>query len=192
MDWLTPTLRATRCAPAIAAAGLGLLVLGTLRLFEQPLPDGLHVAVLVMIVLGGLTGLHDPGRNLVHALPVPASRRLLHRLVLLAPLVALGLAAVCWSLGRLFPVSGPAPGWAALAALGATGVGLCAMLTRRIGPRAADVALSVMLGWIVAGFTLSGAELPRWLAMPWWSAPAVVGLSAAAVAIAATTSGTRA
>ena len=192
MDWLTPTRRATRCAPAIAAAGLGLLVVGMLRLFGQQLSDGLHVAVLVMVVLGGLAGLHDPGRNLLHALPVPASRRLLHRLALLAPLVVLGLAAVRWSVGRLFPASGPAPGWAALAALGAVGVGLCAVLTRRIGTRAADATLSAMLGWVVAGMTLSRAELPSWLPMPWWSSPALIGVPAAAVAVAATTSGTRA
>ena len=192
MDWLTPTRRAARCSPTIAVAGLGLLVLSAVRLFEQPLPAGLYAALLAMVVISGVAGLHDPGRNLVHAVPVSASRRLLHRLAVIIPLVLLGLAAVRWSSAQLFPATGPAPGWAALAALGAVGVAVCTILTRRLQARAADVTLSAMLVWIVAGFTMSRADIPRWLAMPWWSAPVLIGVPALAVAVVASASGTRA
>jgi hypothetical protein len=192
MDWLTHTRRVVRCSPTCAAATLALAVLVVVRVAERPLPLGLHVALYAMVVISGVAGLHDPGRNLVHALPVSAAHRLLHRLVVIVPILALALVAVRWSAAELFPLSAPSPGWAALAALGAVGVGLCTVLTRTIQARAAEVTVSAMLAWVVAGLTLSSGDAPRWVALPWWQWPVLVGGAAAVVALVATTSGPRA
>jgi hypothetical protein len=192
MDWLTPTRRLVRCSLTFAAAAFALAVLAVVRIVDQGLPIGLYVAALAMVVISGLAGLHDPGRNLLHALPVSAARRLLHRLVVIVPVVVLGLLAVRRLASELFPRAEPSPGWAALAALGTVGVAVCTALTRRMQARAADVTVSAMLGWVVAGITMSSRDAPLGLAMPWWRWPALVLLTATVFTVVSTTRGTEA
>jgi hypothetical protein len=94
MDWLTPTRRAVRWSPLVVASVLAASTLGVIRAADRPLLSDVLTVSLAIVVVGALCGLHDPGRDLVHALPVSAGRRLTHRLSLLVPTLALALVLV--------------------------------------------------------------------------------------------------
>jgi len=189
MDRLKHTGRAIHWAPLTSAAGLALATLAIVRLGDQPVRSDVLLVVSTMIVIGGLCGLHDPARELVHALPVAASRRLIHRLVLLVPAVTFGVIAVRFVTDRLFVDPPPAPGLSALLAFGAVGVAVCTTLTRRIGTRATDAATTVMLTWLAAGLLLEQVDAPFAIAMPWWRWPVLVLLAGVVATAAATTWG---
>ena len=93
MDWLTPTRRAVRWSPMVVAFALAVGHAGGLRLADRPLRADVLIVALAMVVIGALCGLHDPGRDFVHAMPVSAARRLTHRLVVLVPALAIGAGA---------------------------------------------------------------------------------------------------
>jgi len=189
MAWLTPTRRIVRWSPLLVAFALALATLALARVVGRPL-RGVELTVsLTMIVIGGLCGLHDNGRDFVHAMPIPASRRLAHRLLLIVPATALAVAGVRWVASAWFAVMPPAPEAGALIAFGAVGVALCAVWTRRIGARAADAAVSAMVGWLVVAVSADRLDLPLGVAMPWWRWPFAVASLAGAVAVVATTCG---
>src|SRR6478735_3323271 len=192
MDWLHPTVRAVRWWPLLGACALAATMLAILRIADQPLGLDTHIGILALTVIAGVAGLHDPARDFVHAVPVSASRRLLQRLVLLGPAVAACVLLVRMLASDLFPGVAPGPGWAALAALGAFGVATCAWLTRRLGTRGVDAAVSVTLCWMLAGVTLAQLGAPFGIAMPWWRWPAVIVVACVAAAGVATTRGAEA
>lgn len=192
MAWWTPTLRAVRWSPLLGAIALATAALGVVRLLSGLLIEQAHVIVLAMIVIGGVSGLHDPGRGLVQAAPVSALRRLVHRLVMLVPVTTLGALTVRALGSHLFPRVAPGPGWAALTALAAVGVAACVMLTRRLGTVANDVVVYLLLAWVVGGMLLSQADAPLGAAMPWWRWPASVAAAAVGAAIVAVTRGVEA
>ena len=189
MAWLTPTRRIVRWSPLLVAFGLALSTLALARIVGRPLRGGEMMISLTMIVIGGLCGLHDRGRDFVHAVPVPASRRLAHRLLLIVPATALAVTGVQWVAAAWFTVTPQAPEAGALIAFGAVGVALCAVWTRRIGARAADAAVSAMVGWLVVAVSADRLDLPLGVAMPWWRWPFAVASLAGAVAVVATSCG---
>jgi hypothetical protein len=192
MDWLTPTRRVVRWSPFLLAV---LVALGTItahRLADRPLRSVELLMTSAMLVIGALCALNDPARDFVHALPVPASRRLVHRLLVIVPALALALVAVRWLASVSFATLPPAPGWEALTAFGTVGVALCAVLTRQLGARAADAAVSVMVGWLVVAVSSDGLHVPFGVAMPWWRWPLPVAAIAGVVAVVAATSGVEA
>jgi hypothetical protein len=66
------------------------------------------------------------------------------------------------------------------------------VLTRRIGARAADAAVSVMVGWLVVAVSADGLHVPFGVAIPWWRWPLAVAAVAGVVAAVAATSGVEA
>ncbi len=192
MDWLTPTRRAVRWAPLAVMTAASTATLALLRLADRPLRGQLLLCLPAMIVLGALCGLHDPGRDFVQAMPLSAARRLAHRLTVLVPVGVISLLAVRQLAGHLFTVLPPSPGWRAFGAFGAAGVATTTVLVRRIGPRAAEVAVSVMLAWLAFGVVLVELDVPLGLALPWWRWPALVGGVAVVVTWLATARGVEA
>jgi hypothetical protein len=187
MDWLTPTLRLVRWVPLVVACALALMTIVLVRALEQPLRTTELTVCLAMIVIGALCGLHDPAREFVHAVPVPASRRLTHRLLLIVPALALTVMLVRLATEVLFTVLPPLPGWTALTAFGAVGVALCTALARRIGARAVDAAVSGMVGWLAVAIAADPLGLSPASAMPWWRWPeAVMSLAALGTVIGST------
>jgi hypothetical protein len=191
MAWLTPTRRIVRWSPLLVAFALALATLATTRIVGRPLRDFELMVSLTMIVIGALCGLHDHGRDFVHAMPVPASRRLVHRLLLIVPVTALAVAGVRSMASAWFTVTPPAPGPGALVAFGAVGVALFALLTRRIGPRAAECTVLVMVTWLVGATVAEQLELGLGVGM-WWRWPGAVAMVAALVAIVAVNRGVEA
>jgi hypothetical protein len=189
MDWLTPTRRAVRWSPLVVASVLAASTLGVIRAADRPLLSDVLTVSLAIVVVGALCGLHDPGRDLVHALPVSAGRRLTHRLSLLVPTLALALVLVRSLATALFSTLPPAPGWPELAAFGAIGVAVCAVCTRRIGTRAVEAAVSGMLVWLAGALSAHNVDLPIGLLMPWWRWPLTAGVGAVVVTVVATTRG---
>jgi hypothetical protein len=181
-----------RWTPAIVSVALAVATLVVIRLAERPLRSDAQIIVLTMVVIGGLCGLADPGRDFVHAQPVSAAKRLAHRLAVIVPPIALAILVVQWMKGVLFADAAPGPGWGALAAFGAAGVALCATLTRRIGARAGDAAVAAMLAWLAAGLMLGKLEAPLGLALPWLRWPALVLIVATVATVVATTRGAEA
>ncbi len=192
MDWLTPTRRAVKWSPMFAALALATATLVVVRLTDQPVRSDLFVVSLVTLVIGALCGLHDPGRDLVHAMPVSAGRRLVHRLVVLVPMLAAALIVLRWLATRMFVVLPPAPGWSALAAFGAVGVAACAVVTRRLGTRAVDAVVSGMLVWLAVAMSADQLDVPLGVVMPWWRWPVAITSVAVFVTVVATTRGVEA
>jgi len=192
MDWLTPTRRAVRWSPMFAALALATVTLVVVRLTDQPVRSDLLVVSLVMLVIGALCGLHDPGRDFVHAMPVSAGRRLAHRLVVIVPMLAVALIVLRWLATTMFAALPPAPGWSALAAFGAVGVAACAVVTRRLGTRAVDAVVTGMLVWLGVAMSTEQLDLPVGVVMPWWRWPVAVAFVAVLVTIVATTRGVEA
>jgi hypothetical protein len=192
MDWLTPTRRAMRWSPIIATSALAAATLGLVRLIDRPLRSDALIVSLVMVVIGALCGLHDPGRDFVHALPVSAARRLTHRLSMIVPALLGALVLLRALTAALFSVVPPAPGWAELFAFGAVGVAACAVVTRRLGTRAVDAVVSGMLVWLVVALSAEQLDAPLGLVMPWWRWPVAVASSAVVVTVVATTRGVEA
>jgi hypothetical protein len=192
MDWLTPTRRAVRWSPMFAALALATVTLVVVRLTLRPVRSDLLVVSLVMVVIGALCGLHDPGRDFVHAMPVSAGRRLAHRLVVIVPTLASALIVLRWLATRMFAVLPPAPGWSALAAFGAVGVAACAVMTRRLGTRAVDAVVSGMLGWLGVAISTEQLDVPLGVVMPWWRWPVAIASVAVFVTVVATTRGVEA
>ena len=192
MDWLTPTRRVVRWSPLLAAFGLAIATLAVLRLADRPL-RGLELTVAsTSVVIGALCGLQDPGRDFVHAMPIPASRRLAHRLVLLIPALGLALLVVRRTAAAWFAAMPEGPGLAALVAFAAVGVAVCAVLTRRLGPRAVDAAVSAMIASLAIAVLSERLGVPLAVAMPWWRWPAAVTSIAVAATVLATTRGVEA
>ncbi|HEX6658908.1 MAG TPA: hypothetical protein VF065_12540 [Ilumatobacter sp.] len=192
MDWLTPTRRAVRWLPMITASTLAAATIGFVRLIDRPLRSDALIVSLVMVVIGTLCGLHDPGRDFVHAMPVSSARRLSHRLSMLVPALLAVLVLLRALTATLFSAVPPAPGWAELLALGAVGVAACAVVTRRLGTRAVDAVVSGMLAWLVAAMSADHVDVPLGVAMPWWRWPVAVAASAVVVTVVATTRGVEA
>ena len=195
MDWLSPTRAVVRWSPLLAASALAAATLVLIRVLDRPMPSQTLIVAPAMMVVGAVCGLHDPGRDFVHALPVSAAQRLAHRLIVLVPPLVLALFVVRWLAASLFATLPPSPGWKALAAFGAAGVATCATLARRLGTRAADAAVSAMLVWLVCavsrGLLDLGVDLDGVL-MPWWRWPLLVTSIAAFVTVVATTRGVEA
>ena len=192
MAWLTPTRRVVRWSPLLVAFGLAIGTLAVLRVADRPL-RGLELTMAsTTVVIGALCGLQDPGRDFVHAMPVPASRRLAHRLILLVPLLGLALLVVRRTAAAWFAAVPSAPGWAALVAFAAVGVALCAVLTRRLGPRAVDGAVSAMIAMLVVAVSSARLDVPLAVAMPWWRWPVAVTSIAVVATVLATTRGVEA
>jgi hypothetical protein len=192
MDWLTPTRRAVKWSPMFAALALATVTLVVVRLTDRPVRSDLFVVSLVTLVIGALCGLHDPGRDFVHAMPVSAGRRLVHRLVVLVPMLAAALIVLQWLATRMFVVLPPAPGWSALAAFGAVGVAACAVVTRRLGTRAVDAVVSGMLVWLAVAMSADQLDVPLGVVMPWWRWPVAITSVAVFVTVIATTRGVEA
>ena len=192
MDWLTPTRRAIRWAPLATLTAASAATFGIMRLADRPLRTDVLLCVTAMVVLGALCGLHDPGRDFVHAMPRSAAQRLVHRLIMLVPALTIAVLGVRLLAESLFTTLPPSPGWSAVGAFGATGVALSAVLARRIGPRAVDAAVSAMLAWLAIGVALAGLDAPFGLALPWWRWPVFVGGVAVGVTCLATTRGAEA
>jgi len=192
MDWLTPTRRAVRWSPMFAALALATATLVVVRLTDQPVRSDLLVVSLVMLVIGALCGLHDPGRDFVHAMPVSAGRRLGHRLVVLVPMLAVALIVLRWMATTMFAALPSAPGWSALAAFGAVGVAACAVVTRRLGTRAVDAVVTGMLVWLGVAMSTEQLDLPVGVVMPWWRWPVAITSVAVLVTVVATTRGVEA
>ena len=192
MDWLTPTRRAVKWSPMFAAVALATVTLVVVRLTDRPVRSDLFVVSLVMLLIGALCGLHDPGRDFVHAMPVSAGRRLVHRLVVLVPMLAAALIVLRWLATTMFVVLPPAPGWSALAAFGAVGVAACAVVTRRLGTRAVDAVVSGMLVWLAVAMSADQLDVPLGVVMPWWRWPVAITSVAVFVTVVATTRGVEA
>ena len=192
MDWLTPTRRAVRWSPMFAALALATVTLVVVRLSARPVRSDVLVVSLVMVVIGALCGLHDPGRDFVHAMPVSAGRRLAHRLGVIVPTLASALIVLRWLATTMFAVLPPAPGWSALAAFGAVGVAACAVVTRRLGTRAVDAVVSGMLGWLGLAISTEHLDMPLGVVMPWWRWPVGMASVAVFVTVVATTRGVEA
>ena len=192
MAWLTPTRRVVRWSPLLVAFGLAIGTLAVLRFTDRPLRGVELMIASTIVVIGALCGLQDPGRDFVHAMPVPASRRLAHRLVLLVPPLGLALMVVRRAAAAWFTAVPPAPGWGALVAFAAAGVAVCAVLTRRLGPRAVDAALSAMIALLVVAVVSERLDVPLGVAMPWWRWPVAVTSMAVAATVLATTRGVEA
>ena len=190
--WLTPTRRAVRWTPAFVSVAIATATLVVIRLADRPLRSDAQIIVLTMVVIGGLCGLADPGRDYVHALPVSAARRLAHRLAVLVPPIALAIVIVRWMADAMFSEVAPGPGSLAMAAFGAAGVALCATLTRRVGPRAGDAAVAAMLAWLAAGLMLGKLDAPLGLALPWLRWPVLVLVIATVATVVSTTRGAEA
>jgi hypothetical protein len=192
MDWLAPTRRAVRWSPMFAALALATVTLVVVRLTVRPVRSDVLVVSLVMVVIGALCGLHDPGRDFVHAMPVSAGRRLAHRLGVIVPTLAAALIVLRWLATTMFDVLPPAPGWSALAAFGAVGVAACAVVTRRLGTRAVDVVVSGMLGWVGVAISTEQLDVPLGVVMPWWRWPVGIAAVGVFVTVVATTRGVEA
>ncbi len=192
MDWLNPTRRVVRWSPMIVATSLGAATLAFIRLIDRPLRSDALIVSLAMVVVGALCGLHDPARDFVHAMPVSAARRLMHRLILLVPALLAALVLLRALTAALFSVVPPAPGWAELLAFGAVGVAACAVVTRRLGMRAVDAVVSGMLVWLVVALSAERLQISPDLAMPWWRWPIAVLCVAVPITVVATTRGVEA
>jgi hypothetical protein len=185
--WLRPTLRIVRWSPLLACLVSGAVLLTIVGLDGDRLAEPAQVLASTITVIAGVAALHDPGRELVHAVPVSALHRLSQRLFVVAPGVAVVLAMLSGLSARLFPVQVPGP--VPLAALGAVGVALVATLSRRIGRRAADVATCVLTAAVLGGVVLVAAGVSRAVAMPWWGASLPLLIGAVVVALVAGTRG---
>jgi hypothetical protein len=190
--WWRPTRRAIRWSPVLVASGLAIVTLALVRWRDDRLDQLAQVVVTAAVVIGGVAGLHDQGRDVVHPLPATSLRRLAQRLAMLVPFTAIVLAGVRLAAGVMFAQVAPAPGGEALAAFGAVGVALTVVLTRRVGAAASDLAVAGLLGWLVAGVALQQAEAPEWMSMAWWRWPLLVLASATLVAVVAATRGAEA
>jgi hypothetical protein len=192
MDWLTPTGRLVPWSPMLVTCALALATLVLLDLADRPLTELELTVSLVTVVIGALAGLDDPARDFVHAMPVSAARRLAHRLLVIVPGLALAVVLVRVTAEQLFARLPPAPGSAALVAFGSVGVALCAVLTRRLGARAVETAVSVMLVWLVIAVCSEQLHAPSALAIPWWRWPVAVTSVGAVVTTLATRRGVEA
>ena len=90
LEWWSPTRRAVRWTPLLVATALAGVALVVVRLQSRLLVEPAQVIALATIVIGAVSGLHDPARNFVQAAPVSAAHRLVHRMVMLVPLAAPG------------------------------------------------------------------------------------------------------
>ncbi len=192
MDWLTPTRRLVRWSPMVVTCALAVATLALLRVADRPLGSMELTVGLVTIVVGALAGLDDPAREYVHAMPVSAARRLAHRLIVIVPGLVLAVLLVRVTAAQLFVRLPPAPGFSALAAFGSVGVALAAVMTRRLGARAVEAAVSVMLVWLVVAMCSEQLHTPQALAIPWWRWPVAVTSVAVGVTVLATRRGVEA
>ena len=190
--WLRPTWRATRWQPLLTVTASGLVVVVLCRAVNEVPPAPVVGLVVCLIVVAGLAGLHDPGRDLVHAVATPAWSRLIHRLALLGPGTVFAVAAFDLVTQALFGSPNVGPDAPQLVALGALGVAAIATLTRHVGAAATDLAAGTLGAWIAGGHVLGGAGLPDGLLQPWAQWPVVIGIAGVAVAAVATTSGVEA
>lgn len=190
MDWWTPTRRIVRWSPLVGAWAAALLTLALMRARSEAIVDAAVVVLLpALVIIGAVAGLHDPARALLQPMPVSTLRRMGHRLTMLVPCAVLALASLSITADMLFSLVLPGPGAGALAALGAVGVAASAALTRWCGAGGNDLAVLGLLVWVIGGVVAAGIDGPRWLASPWWQAPALVGIPAVIAAIVAANAG---
>ena len=187
MMWLRPTVRIVRWSPLLASLVSGAVLLSIVGVDGDRLAEPAQLLALTITVIAGVAGLDDPGRDLVHAVPVSALHRLSQRLLVLVPSVVLVVAMLSGLSARLFAVHVPGP--APLAAIGAVGVALVAVLSRHVGRRSADVASCVLAATVLGGVALVGLGVSRAIAMPWWGASLPVLVGAVAVVLVASTRG---
>ncbi len=192
MDWWRPTGRAIRWSPVVFATCLALATLVVVRVRGDRLDELAQIIITTTIVIGAVSGLHDPGRDVVHPLPVSTLRRLGQRLVMLIPVVVLAVSTVRLVAGLMFASVAPAPGGVALAALGAVGVAATVALTRRVGTRANDLVVFGLLAWVVGGISLGQAETPTWVSTTWSRWPVLMVVAATLFAVVAATRGAEA
>jgi hypothetical protein len=139
--------------------------------------------------VAGVAGLHDPARELVHAVPVAAWLRLAHRLALLAPAVVVVVAAHEVAGRAWFGADSASPSVQELSAVGALGLCGAACLTRKLGARAVDTTVSCLAVWAAASAQLVAAGVPGWLAEPWVRWPWQLAAAGTAVALVASSAG---
>jgi hypothetical protein len=176
----------------LVTCAVALATLLLLHVAGRPLTELQLTVSLMIVVIGALAGLNDPAREFVHAMPVSAARRLAHRLIVIVPGLVVAVVLVRVTAEHLFARLPPAPGSAALVAFGSVGVALCAVLTRRLGARAVEAAVSAMLVWLVVAMCSEQLHAPSALAIPWWRWPVAVTSVGVVVTVLATRRGVEA
>jgi hypothetical protein len=167
------------CVALIASA----VALVLFRLVQDQLDASVQLLTGAAVVAAALASFEDVARPYIHPVAVPSIVRRLQRLIIVLPTVVLGFAVLHALANGLFRSTAGGPGWQALAALGMVGAAFDVVLTRRFDRSGADLAAGICVGWVVAGVPMLQLDLPMWVAMPWWEAPAVVGLLALVIAV---------
>lgn len=187
--WLPATARSIAWSPLVLVVVLGVAALSLTRILDEAPPVAFVGVAVAAVVVVALTGLHDQARDLVHAVPTSAARRLLHRCVLIAPAAAVGVVALEGTVSWLYGHDVPVPGGADLVALAACGVAGVAAFTRRFGCRATMPVAGVLGAWVASGPLLVHAGLPEVVAAPWATWSAAVTSGALAVTVSASSRG---
>jgi hypothetical protein len=176
-----------RWSPLVAsAAGVGALVLALHAAGAPRLSGPPGLIVVAVLVAAAALALDDPAHALVAATPVRFARRVLHRLMWLAPATLLTLVGIGWIAARLGVAAVSVSELARAAALGALAVAAHVIVAQRRPDLAASVAtatpaLAVTFGVSTRRDMMGGTIAHLWLDRPW----AVVVCATAAGAAAA-------
>lgn len=137
MGWIAPTVKALRWWPLGAATAAALaFVLAVRAATPVPLAAPTITLVLAAVIAPAIAGIADPADEMLRALPIGAPRRLAHRVGLMAMPAAGCVALVTAAFGARWPSPHPAT----LVALAAAGITASAVLMRRRGPAAGELA----------------------------------------------------
>lgn len=171
--WFTPTVRATPWLSLVSVTFVLIVAAGVAGIDSHQVPPEIMVLACGAIAGAATLALHDVARPLVQAVSTGARIRLTHRLVLLVPVAAAGLALTAVMSSLMYPDQPwGSPPMAAGAALLATGVAGTVWLMRWRPEHAAEVGAAIAAGWAVAGAVVPPRILPEsvsqaWVDYPW-------------------------
>jgi len=171
--WVTPTRRAMRWRPFLAAAAGVLAVVVALGAADAPAAAEPLVLVLVAMLVGSAAlALDDPAHSLVAAAPVGFTRRLAHRVAWLGPALIGCACAIGWVGLQFDAIPNTADALAWCVALGSIALATHVLVARTRPELAAAAAAATPAAWVVVLLSTSGggsfaSAVQRSLDRPW-------------------------